>query len=319
MSDPIDQKKYDAPHALTLYAAPLPLSAKLMLIGVGLFFAFFVDELVFVIACCILCIYLYNVIVQKIVHGRAFKVLENHPPDDLRPAEIGMLYDHRQSIWEVVSVYLYLIAHKYIEMEIHNVGGGLRAGEHTLRLTNKDQTSLRQYERDLLEKIFAPNVELTTKDVRDNSIVHARLTHGIKQELQKCGYYFFYGSFTTDTYEQAQRKRLERFFSHWKNIFAIGKGELKYVTPKGRDVWRRIAGFKHHLMIAEKERVRFHTDPNQRQDIYIDAMAPYAVALGIDTEWTNEIFGLEESDKDSQHRGDWSYVMKKYRELQNKK
>ncbi len=315
----IDQKKFDAPPEMVVYAAPMPLSAKLVLMIAGLIFSFFVSKPVFIVASCMLCIYFYNVIAQKIVYRRAFKALENQPPDELRPAEIGMLYDHRQSVWEVVSVYLYLIAHKFIDVEIRKVGEGLLAGEHVLRVTDKDRSVLRQYERDLLASIFAEGAEVTTMDVRNQAIVNARLTHGIKQFMQQQGYYFFDNTFTIDTYEQAQRKKLTRFFSNWKHFFSIGKGDAMYVTLKGKELWMRTAGFKHYLKVAEKTRVKFHTDPNQKQNIYIDEMAPYAVALGIDTEWTNELFGWEKVEKTSQHKGDWGYVLKKIKEQQNKK
>lgn len=314
-----DQKTFNAPPEMAVYAAPMSLSTKLVLVAFGLVFTFFVNKLVFIVICCILCIYFYNVIAQKIVHRRAFKALENQPPDDLRPAEIGILYDHRQSVWEVVSVYLYLIAHKFIDVEIHKVGEGLLAGRHVLRATDKDRSTLRRYEQNLLSSIFADQTEITTMDVRNQAIINARLTHGIKQELQQRGYYFFYDAFVTDTYEQAQHKKLTRLFSNWKNFFAIGKGDAKYVTSKGRELWMRIAGFEHYLKVAEKTRVKFHTDPNQKQNIYIDAMAPYAVAFGIDTEWTNEIFGWEKVERTSQKKGDWEYVLKKFKEQQNKK
>jgi hypothetical protein len=120
----------------------------------------------------------------------------------------------------------------------------------------------------------------------------------VKQELQTRGYYFFYDNFTNDNFSEAQGKIRAAIFRNWKNIFRIGQGEERFLTEKGKALWLSIAGFRHYLLVAEKERVSFHSDPKKGKEIHIDPMTPYAVAFGIDTEWENELFGWRKGESD---------------------
>jgi len=93
----------------------------------------------------------------------------------------------------------------------------------------------------------------------------------------------------------AQNKKFKKFFSSWKNIFKIGKGMSMYVTKKGEQLWIPIVGYKNYLETAEEDRIKFHSDPNN-DNLYISEEMPYAVALGVNNKWINELMGYEKGD-----------------------
>ncbi len=62
---------------------------------------------------------------------------------------------------------------------------------------------------------------------------------------------------------------------------------LKAPTQVGRRALDEIEGTRLYLTVAEAERLRFHNPPDRTPE-HFEAMLPYAVALGVETAWTNQ-------------------------------
>lgn len=62
---------------------------------------------------------------------------------------------------------------------------------------------------------------------------------------------------------------------------------LKAPTALGREALDEIEGTRRYLTVAEADRLRFHNPP-ERTPQHFEAMLPYAVALGVETDWTRQ-------------------------------
>lgn len=66
---------------------------------------------------------------------------------------------------------------------------------------------------------------------------------------------------------------------------------LKAPTALGRGALDEIEGTRRYLTVAEADRLRFHNPP-ERTPEHFEALLPYAVALGVETDWTRQFADL---------------------------
>lgn len=62
-------------------------------------------------------------------------------------------------------------------------------------------------------------------------------------------------------------------------------------TAEGRKIMDRIAGFKHYLSIAERERLDRMHPPEDTPELF-EKYLPYAVALGVENKWAKRFAGV---------------------------
>lgn len=70
-------------------------------------------------------------------------------------------------------------------------------------------------------------------------------------------------------------------FYHW----------LKAPTLLGRRVLDQLAGFRDYLSVAEKDRMNFHNPPDRTPELF-EKYLPYALALGVEHEWSEQFSGV---------------------------
>jgi hypothetical protein len=62
---------------------------------------------------------------------------------------------------------------------------------------------------------------------------------------------------------------------------------LRAPTAVGRTALDEIEGTRRYLTVAEADRLRFHNPPDRTPE-HFEALLPYAVALGVETDWTRQ-------------------------------
>lgn len=85
---------------------------------------------------------------------------------------------------------------------------------------------------------------------------------------------------------------------------------LRQPTALGREALDQIEGTQLYLTVAEADRLRFHNAPDRTPE-HFEALLPYAVALGVETEWTRQFGDLLE--RAAAARGEESYRPAWYR------
>lgn len=63
-------------------------------------------------------------------------------------------------------------------------------------------------------------------------------------------------------------------------------------TLKGTEILRKIKGFELYLTVAEKDRIAFHNAPARTPERF-QALLPYAIALGVEKEWTEQFKDMD--------------------------
>lgn len=79
---------------------------------------------------------------------------------------------------------------------------------------------------------------------------------------------------------------------------------LQAPTAIGRTALDEIEGTRRYLAVAEADRLRFHNPPDRTPE-HFEALLPYAVALGVETDWTRQFSGVLE--RASAARGETEY------------
>jgi hypothetical protein len=62
---------------------------------------------------------------------------------------------------------------------------------------------------------------------------------------------------------------------------------LNYRTNKGIEELRHIEGLKLFIHTAEKDRIKFHSNPEKTPEEF-EKLLPYAIVFGLETEWTEQ-------------------------------
>ncbi len=81
-------------------------------------------------------------------------------------------------------------------------------------------------------------------------------------------------------------------------------------TVSGRALMDEIEGFKHYLMVAEEDFLE-HMTPPEKTPALFERYLPYAIALGVESEWGNKFSGvlaaasIKPSEDDELHSFSW--------------
>ena len=89
-------------------------------------------------------------------------------------------------------------------------------------------------------------------------------------------------------------------------IFALFHYLLKAPTPFGQKILDEIEGFRLYLSTAEQHRLDILHPPDKTPELF-EKLLPYAIALGVENEWSQQFAGiLEQTTKEQDgYRPGW--------------
>lgn len=227
-------------------------------------------------------------------------VHELAPPENLTPAQIGIIFDDKSTYRDLTAEILFLAVKGYVKIEKIS---GQDNPDFILHLT-KDSYSkeLATYQSMLLASIFVDAKSVKVSEMIAKLDVNYSLICGVVwKSVIDSGYY------TSDPRSVHLRYAMSAFLFIFLGILLIRSGLLigqglsvllcgviiflfaSYMparTKRGVDIWTQINGFKQYLEVAEKERIDKLSDPNQNDaNVHIESNLPYAVVLGIEKDW----------------------------------
>ncbi len=237
-------------------------------------------------------------------------VVEFTPPEKLRPAELGVLMDEKADTLDVVSTIIDLAQRGFLTITEIPKKWVFGETDHVLKKLKKDKTGLLSYENILLNKLFEGRSEIAISDLK--SSFSEELTE-VKKELYK--EVVSKGLFPSDP-EKVRKKytivaptlfvwgilmivimiyELDNVVANDKqltnsvNLVNIGIVLVflgivllivgRYMprrTAYGRDLYRRIKGYRLFIEKAEKHRQKFFEKKN-----LINEVLPYAIVFGL--------------------------------------
>jgi uncharacterized protein (TIGR04222 family) len=229
------------------------------------------------------------------------------PPDDLRPAQVGVLVDERADPLDVTATIVDLAVRGYLAIE--EVEKAHRWSKSDWKLTQQKEAdgALLAYERMLLAAIFKGHTEVQLSDLKDT--FHASL---VRVEGQLYDDAVAQGWFT---------RRPDRVRSRWLVIgvlvavagaaltaalaatthlglvplplvlvglvLAVGHRWMPARTAKGSATLARTNGFRRYIETAEADRMQFA----EQENVWA-AYLPYAIVFGATRKWAKAFAGL---------------------------
>lgn len=240
--------------------------------------------------------------------GRVTIVPEYEPPDRLRAAEVGLLIDESADAKDLTATIVDLAVQGHLAIEEHPPSGLFGSRDWTLRRSDRSADGLEEYERRLLDGLFASGAEVKLSSLKGT----------------------FHGTLAKAQADLYRRSVAQRWFAAdpsavrntWRGIglgiaviggaatiplgirFGAGvvglalsivgiativvSGAMPKRSAQGQELLRRVLGFRRYMDTAETERQRFA----ERENIFAQYL-PYAIVFGLVSKWARAFEGLD--------------------------
>lgn len=225
-------------------------------------------------------------------------VVEFTPPEKLRPAELGILMDERADTLDVTATIIDLTTRGYLTITEIPKKWLFGSMDYELAKTAKSDTDLLSYEKMLLERLFGSTKKKKVSSLKNDfyddlgKIKDEMYDHMMKKDVfvahpQKTRTkYVLLGIFLL-----IAAVSLTIFGSVNEYVFLLDVGAglvpssilliivsqfMSRKTAKGRELYRRVKGYREFINTAEKYRQRFFEKQNLFQEVL-----PYAIVFGL--------------------------------------
>ncbi len=232
------------------------------------------------------------------------------PPDNLKPTEVGTIVDESVDIRDITSSIIDMAVKGYLQIiESKDKALFFNVTNYSFKLLKPDynaDTTLAEYEKKILDAVFAGNTERSLTDLNNEfykSLPDIRKK--IYSDLVSKGYFPNDPDKTRTTYQ------VIGFVLMFGTIFLMGaliaflpwslivgivlSGVIilacsKFMparTLKGAETRYKILGLQEFIQTAEKDRLKF-----QEQENIFEKILPYALTLGIAAKWSKAFEGI---------------------------
>lgn len=244
--------------------------------------------------------------------GRGTIIAEYDAPDNLTPAEVGTVLDEHAHKRDVSSLLIHLAVNGYLD--ITRVDKKFRKDDYRFKKLKDEKTLANDFERTLLSKMFGKKNEIQLSDLKNTFYKDlAEVEKQVYAATVEKGYFVKNPQKVRMTYMIAGAILLTTAFPLIAGIgelFSIHIGGLAIgsmvvsglivfffgivmpvKTREGVRAREHILGLKEYLTVAEKDRLKFHNAP-EKNPKHFEALLPFAMALGVETEWAKQFEGM---------------------------
>lgn len=233
-------------------------------------------------------------------------VAQYEPPDDLKPAEVGLILNQRITGKEITATLVDLAVRGYIKIkEIPRDDIFEKVDYELINLKdfNDPQEELREYEREILNKIFDSKDRVLISNLKNKFRYH------LLSIIEK-----IYSGITKFEYFVSEPQKIQRrltgigvgvtalgfvfgiFFRNYILLISVFLSGILFLifapfmpkrTSKGIEAYWQILGFKEYINTAEKYRLQFQ----ERENIF-EEFLPYAIIFGLVEKWLRAFEGI---------------------------
>ncbi|MDZ7729525.1 MAG: DUF2207 domain-containing protein [Dehalococcoidia bacterium] len=253
-------------------------------------------------------------------------VVEYLPPEDLRPAQMGVIFDERADTVDVTATIIDLGVRGYLSITEIPKEGWFGKTDWELTQEKEPDDALLPYESRLLEYLFQGQADGKVRTSELKEKFSDRLKR-VKKELMR---------------DAVQRNWFAGNPEHVKGLWAgigigvaIAGGALAFAsgwyldraliaaplvvtglllagmspgmsrrTATGSEAFRRVLGFREYIVTAETHRQEF----NEQQNIFARYL-PYAIVFKCVDKWAEAFEGMEQLEQNAQHSmGGWYFA-----------
>ncbi len=251
--------------------------------------------------------------------GRGVIVTEYQPPEDLSPAEVGMLADYKVNTRDLSATLIDLAVRGYIrlhETEKRILGFKSRSYEvEIIKIASPGE--LKPHEASLIDGIFEDQVlgsrvamnsldktkmHNAVNDSRENIEKNLVNTYGLLEKRANsmskwfiiAGSILFFIAFFV--FQLSVGLGIGLIVS---GLAFLGLGlVMPRRSPEGVEIYERIKGLELYMNTAEKDRLKMlqgvdrpYAEPSKTVELF-EKLLPYAVALGVEKSWAKQFDGI---------------------------
>jgi hypothetical protein len=244
-------------------------------------------------------------------------VVEYLPPEDLRPAQMGVLLDERADTLDVTATIVDLAVRGYLHItELPKKGW---FGSNDWKLTKKQEANgLNAFEKKVLNSLFETGDEVELSDLRYKFATDlATAKNLIYDDAMQRRWFSMKPESARGMWVIVAISLL--FFGAGLSVFAgllfhralmplgllpaalamlVLSRSMARRTAAGSEMLRRVLGFRLYIATAEKHRQEF----NEQENIFARYL-PYAIVFGCVSKWAKAFEGLD--DQVSQSTSSW--------------
>lgn len=238
-------------------------------------------------------------------------IAEYSTPDNLTPAETGLIYDRVASGQDITAEVINLARKGYVLIEKTTTND---VTDYQLNLIKETDESLNLFEKELLLRFFKTSKQVVLSSLKykfvddmeqiGNKMWESVVSKGYakanprpffaKYAFLAIGLAFFGIFIASET-----RVFVTMLYMLSGLIIFVCLPFMTILTAKGLETRRYLYGFKKYLEVAEKNRIIFHSGP-QADSFEFDEMAPYAIALDVIRDWKVVFDPIYRKDKTNQ-------------------
>jgi len=223
-------------------------------------------------------------------------ITEYTAPDNLTPAEVGLILDQKVTGRDLTAEFIYLTQRGY--MSIEKIESGMFR-DYRLTLLDSTGIGIASFERDLLKRVFTQTNQLNLSSLKYQfvddlqEIGHKVWVSVIQKGYAKASpitYFIRYGLIIVflillDMFFVTKERPILAIVYIFSTLFVFfALYFIQPLTKKGLEMKRYLFGLKKYLEIAERDRILFFSGP-QLDSFEFDPLASYSVALGVVPEW----------------------------------
>ncbi len=115
-----------------------------------------------------------------------------HPPDDITPGEVGVIVDEKVHLRDITASIISLAVQGYIKIKEESKGKIFKKTEFTMILQEKDESTLKSYEKSILDMIFGMSRQKVTtlsKLPKDAYKYLSEVENNLYKETVNLGYF----------------------------------------------------------------------------------------------------------------------------------
>jgi hypothetical protein len=242
-----------------------------------------------------------------------------NPPQDLSPAEVGVLFDERADLRDLSATIIHLAVRGYLKIR------RLLADYELIRLKEDDQ-ELKPHEQKLLKALFDGQTTRTLSELEHRFYKHLpELKQMLYEAVVGRGYFVGNPDTVRGLYYGIGGVLVMGGFAFmglgflslglWGDPFfgaslalagliVVGFAPLMpQKTPQGVKIAHEIVGLREYLSRAEKHRLEVLNAPEASPETF-ERLLTYAIALGVAERWAAQFEGLY-TQPPSWYEGNW--------------
>ncbi|EKD46162.1 MAG: hypothetical protein ACD_68C00125G0002, partial [uncultured bacterium] len=232
--------------------------------------------------------------------GRGTVIAEYEAPDNLSPAEIGVIVDEKATFREVTASLIHLATQGYLKIKEEG------KKDYLFTRLQSDLSALPEHEKNLLDKLV-PDInkpKLLSSHKQKFADQVNNLYSQVYKTVKEKGYFVKSPSAVRGTYLTIGLIIAFAGFFVGANpilmvsiilsgiIIATFAPFMPKKTMAGKIAQEKTQGLKLYLTVAEKDRLEFHNAP-KKTPAEFEKLLPFAIALGVEKEWAKQFTELE--------------------------